>query len=202
MEKRSFLSLSKNIEYQTEKDILYELESYFEYRGIKAYHKILFYMTYFLINNDLIPYSRIFKVSKDRQGFRILTIEKELFDIHCERDIKREIFDFFKCLNEKAEEVDPKNIIGTAVLQFGGHYFIVHIRNLSYEDFRSLVLKRIAFHFFSREKNQIILKHFKKFRLFIKDNNFFIPLENSSDLVSALFHYNNRLVVHIKHQKE
>jgi hypothetical protein len=183
-------------------DFIYTIDSYFEYKGNLELHTIYFYTTYLVINNDTIPYTKILKVSKYKTGLRILTVDKDFFDIPCEQDLKRQIFGLFKCLNENAEQVDPKTIIGTAILHFGGHYFIVHMRNSSYEDFRRIVLKRIAFHFYPKERNQILLEHFEEFRFFIKDQNIKIPLENSSDLGSALFHFNSRLVVHIKHKKD
>lgn len=183
-------------------DFLYTIDSYFEYKGSLELHTIYFYTSYLMINNDTIPYTKILKISKYKTGLRILTVEKDIFDIPCEQDLKRKIFEIFKCLHDNAEEVDIKNIIGTSILHFGEQSFIIYLKNSSYEDFRRRVFKRIAFHFYPKDRNQILLEHFDEFKFFIKENNIKIFIENSSDLGSALFHFNFRLVVHIKHQKE
>lgn len=130
-------------------------ESYFEYKGVLEMYTIYFYTTYMLINSDILQYSKIQKVSKYKTGLRIITTNKDVLDIPCEQEVKRKIFNFFKCLNENSESVDLNKIIGTAVIKFGENNFLVYMKNTSYEDFRKLVLKRIAFHFYPKDKHQI-----------------------------------------------
>ncbi|WUR03029.1 uncharacterized protein VNE69_03241 [Vairimorpha necatrix] len=176
-------------------------ESYFEYKGVLDMYPIFFYTTYMLINNDTIQYSKVQKVSKYKTGLRILTTDRESFDIPCDQEIKRKIFGFFKCLNENTVSIDMNKVIGTAIIQFGESHFIVFMTSTSYEDFRKLVLKRIAFHFYPKDKHQIQIDHFEEFRFYIRESNIRIPLDNNSDLASALFHYNNRITVFITNGK-
>lgn len=181
-------------------NLLYTIESYFEYKEILDMHTIYFYSTYMLINDDRIFYTKLSKVAKYKTGLR-LTIENQILDIPCEQDIKRLVFQFFKSVSESTEIIDLTHIIGTAILHFGGHYFLIYLSNSSYADFRKMMLKRIAFYFFPHDKNKILLEQFDDFKFYVKDGNNLIPLENNSDLGSALFHFNFRLNVYVKYAK-
>ena len=153
-------------------------ESYFEYKGVLEMYTIYFYTTYMLINSDILQYSKIQKVSKYKTGLRIITTNKDVLDIPCEQEVKRKIFNFFKCLNENSESVDLNKIIRTAVIKFGENNFLVYMK-----------------------KHQINLEHFEEFKFFIKESKTLIPLENNSDLGGALFHFNKRLNVFITNEK-
>ncbi|EQB61512.1 hypothetical protein NAPIS_ORF00916 [Vairimorpha apis BRL 01] len=136
-------------------NLLYTIESYFEYNEVL----------------DMIFYTKLSKVAKYKTGLRF-TIENQIMDIPCEKDIKRLVFQFFKNVSENTEIIDLTHIIGTAILHFGGHYFLIYLSNSSYGDFRKMMLKRIAFYFFLMIKikfylnNLMILNFMLKMEIF------------------------------------
>ena len=148
-------------------NLLYTIESYFEYNEVHDMYAINFYSTFMMINDNRIFYTKLSKVAKYKTGLRF-TIENQIMDIPCEKDIKRLVFQFFKNVSENTEIIDLTHIIGTAILHFGGHYFLIYLSNSSYGDFRKMMLKRIAFYFFPHDKNKILLEQFDDFVKYVK----------------------------------
>ncbi|EQB61511.1 hypothetical protein NAPIS_ORF00915 [Vairimorpha apis BRL 01] len=131
-------------------NLLYTIESYFEYNEVLDMYAINFYSTFMMINDNRIFYTKLF------------TIENQIMDIP--------LFQFFKNVSENTEIIDLTHIIGTAILHFGGHYFLIYLSN------SKLLL------FFPHDKNKILLEQFDDFKFYVKDGNILIPLENNSDL--------------------
>jgi hypothetical protein len=183
-------------------NFIYKLESYFDFDDILDTHIVYFYNNRMVINSSPITYTKISRVTKYKDGLKIGLIDKNIIDIPCEQDIKRKIFSLFRNLSECVEIIDPSAIIGSVILEFGDLNFVVYLRNTSYEEFRKILLKRLACYFYPRFKeNNIDLDHYEDFKFFIKDNNKLIPIENSSDLGGALFHFNFRLKVLIRYKQ-
>ncbi|KAF9764452.1 hypothetical protein NGRA_0562 [Nosema granulosis] len=181
---------------------IYKLESYFEFDDILDTHIVYFFNNKLVVNSTSVGYNKISKVTKCKNGLRISMIDKTVIDIPCEQTIKKQIFLLFKNLSECTEIIDPAAITGSVVMEFGDLYFVVYLRNSSYEEFRKILLKRLAFYFYPRFKeNNIDLEHYDDFKFYVRDDKILIPIENSSDLGSALFHFNYRLKVYIRYKK-
>lgn len=183
-------------------NFIYKLESYFEFEDVLDTHIVYFFNNKLVVDSTPVGYNRISKVTKYKNGLRISMIDKSVLDIPCEQALKRQVFMLFKNLSECTEIIDPSAIIGSVLMEFGDLNFVVYLRNSSYEEFRKILLKRLAFYFYPRLKeSNIDLEHYDDFKFYVRDDKLLIPIENSSDLGSALFHYNYRMRVFIRYKK-
>jgi hypothetical protein len=147
-----------------------------------------------------IDYNEISRIAKRKECLRIDFRKGGSIEVPCDDGAKREIFRIFKMKKLGINWLNMKNITGIVLVEFADLNFLVPLFNNSFGSFREKVIKRIGGHFFPMQSMEFVtLDDYDEFAFYVKRGERLVVLENDEDLACALFYFERRLEVLIRH---
>jgi hypothetical protein len=147
-----------------------------------------------------IDYSEISRIAKRKEHVRIDFKKGGFINVPCDDGARKEIFRIFKMKKLGINWLNMRDITGMVVIEFADLNFLIPLFNNSFGCFREKVIKRIGGHFFPMQSMEFVsLDDYDEFSFFVRKGNRLIVLENDEDLACALFYFDRKLEVLIKH---